>query len=83
MLKRAMSCGLPVPAAEYQKRLGQVNPAAAISRDFDPVKDPYRPIPWTDVVHKSVTLRAGAHNPPKGLRVVDDDGQFLSKGFGE
>jgi hypothetical protein len=33
-------------------------------------------------VHKSVTLRSGAHNP-KGLKVVDDDGQFLSKGFGE
>jgi len=83
MLKRAMSCGLPLSTAELQKRQGQTNPDAPISRNFDPAKDPYRPIPWTDVVHKSVAPRAGTHNPPKGLRVVEDDGQSLPKGFGE
>lgn len=83
MFKCAMSCNLPIPTAELQRRQEQMNLSAAISKDFDPVKDPYRPIPWTDVVHQSVTIRAGAHNPPKGLRVVDDDGRIMAKGFGE
>jgi len=83
MCKCATNCGLDIPTAELQKLQGRMNPSAAISKPVDPIKDPYRPIPWTDVVHKSVTLRGGAHNPTKGLKVVDDDGQFLSKGFGE
>lgn len=83
MYKRAMSIGSPIPATELQRGQGQINPSAAISKDFDPTKDPYRPIPWTDVVHRSVTVRQGAHNPPMGLKVVDDDGQILPKGFGE
>jgi uncharacterized protein (DUF2235 family) len=83
MYKRAMSCNLPIPPAELQRRQGQMKPSAGISKDFDPAKDPYRPIPWTDVVHQSVTLRAGAHNPPQGLKVVDDEGKFAARGFGQ
>jgi uncharacterized protein (DUF2235 family) len=83
MFRRAMSCGLGIPAAELQKRQGQMNPSAAISKDVDPIKGSYRPIPWTDIVHKSVAARAGVHNPPVGLKMVDDDGRVLPKGFGE
>ncbi len=83
MYKRAMSCNLPIPQSELQRRQGQMNPSAGISKDFDPEKDPYRPIPWTDVVHQSVTFRTSAHNPPRGLKVVDDDGKFAARGFGE
>ena len=83
MYKRAMSCKLPIPMAELQRRQGQTNPSAGISKDFDPSKDPYRPIPWTDVVHQSVAIRAGANNPPAGLKVMDDDGKILPKGFGQ
>ena len=84
MYKRAISCGLPIPAAELQRRQAQMNPSTKISENsFDPIKDPYRPIPWTDVVHNSVTMRAGANNPPRGLKVVDDDGRVLERGFGQ
>jgi uncharacterized protein (DUF2235 family) len=82
MYKRAMSCNLPISQAELQRRQGQMNPSAAISKDLDPVKNRYRTIPWTDVAHQSVTSRADAHNPPQGLKMVDDDGKFAAKGFG-
>jgi uncharacterized protein (DUF2235 family) len=83
MYKRCAGCGIAIPAAEIQRRQGQINPSAPVSEDLDPQKDPYRPIPWTDVVHQSVSVRDRAHNPPKGLKVMDDDGRILAKGFGE
>jgi uncharacterized protein (DUF2235 family) len=75
MYKRAKSCGVPIPDSEIQRQAANMNPAAAISENRDPIKDPYRPIPWTDVVHHSVTYREGAYNPPQGLQIVDDDGK--------
>lgn len=83
MYKRATHSGLPIPPAEITKRQGQRNPNASVSKNTDPIKDPYRPIAWTDVVHVSAAHRDGAHNPPKGLKMVDDDGVIQPKGFGE
>ncbi len=81
--KRAMSCSVPIPADELQRRRGQMKPSALVSKNFDLQEDPFRPIVWTDVAHHSVTFRPGAHNPPRGLKVVDDDGNILPRGFGE
>ena len=83
MYKRAMSYGLRIEEAELHKRQAQRNPSAAISKNFDIIADPYRPISWTDVVHESVTMLAGARNPPTGMKVMNDDGKILPKGFGE
>jgi hypothetical protein len=83
MYRRCVDCGIAIPANEIQRRQGQMNPSAPISEDLDPEKGPYRPIPWTDVVHQSVSFRDRAHNPPKGLKVMDDNGRILAKGFGE
>lgn len=82
MYKRAQSCGVPIPDSEIQTQATKMEPGAAISKNkIDPVKDPLRPISWTDVVHYSVAYRKGAHNPPDGLQVVDDDGNILDATF--
>ncbi|NOZ10192.1 MAG: DUF2235 domain-containing protein [Gammaproteobacteria bacterium] len=82
MYKRAQSCGVLIPNSEIQTQATKMEPGAAISKNkIDPVKDPLRPISWTDVVHYSVAYRKGAHNPPDGLQVVDDDGNILDTAF--
>jgi len=77
MLCRAQRCGLPVDpvglAAHEQLR----DPRAPISKNFDPIKDPKRDVPNTDLVHASVTPRGHAngreHNdPPVGMTVAAD-----------
>ena len=46
-----------------------------------PAHDPYGSIFWTGVVHHSVKSRGDVYNPPKSLKMVDDDGCYLDKGF--
>lgn len=83
MYKQALRCGLNIPRQEIAKQTQHINPQASISKNLDVIKNKYRTIPWTDVAHDSVTHRAGANNPPIGLKVVNDDGQILPNGFGQ
>ena len=81
MYKQALRCGLPIPEAEITKQKQNMKPNTEISKNLDPVPNQYRTISWTDVVHESVSFRANTNNPPKGLKVVNDEGQVLSNGF--
>lgn len=83
MLQRAEATGLPISQDEINKHRQLMNLAAEISKNLDPVKDPYRTIPYTDVVHHSVTFRHDANNPPIGLQIMDDEGKILEQGFGQ
>jgi uncharacterized protein (DUF2235 family) len=83
MYNQATRCGLPIPEADVARQRQNMKPNTEISKNTDPIPNKYRTIPWTDVVHESVSFRPDASNPPKGLKVVNDDGQVLEKGFGE
>jgi len=83
MYKHALRCDLKIPQQEIIKQKQQTNPAAPISKNLDVIENRHRTIPWSDVVHESVTHRAGANNPPIGLKVVNDEGQILGRGFNQ
>lgn len=83
MYKQALRSGLPIPEVEITKQKQNMRPNTEISKNIDPIPNKYRTISWTDVVHESVSSRPNANNPPKGLKMVNDEGQVLSKGFGE
>lgn len=78
MLSRAQRCGLPIDADDLADHKKRRDPRAPISKNFDPIKDPKREVPKTDLVHASVTPRGRAngrdHNdPPPGMKVATDD----------
>lgn len=83
MYKQALRCGLQIPQEEFARQKLSMQPETRISENLDVIKNRYRTISWTDVVHESVTHRADANNPPRGLKVVNDDGRILEKGFGQ
>ncbi len=77
MLKRARSKGLPINSDEISRFEALCDPSAAISKNFDPIKDPQRKILSDDLVHESVQPRGSLdgkeHNdPPPGLQVIED-----------
>ena len=63
MYKQAQRYGVPIPEAEMTMQKQNMKPDTEISKNFDPIANKYRTIPWTDVVHESVGSRAGANNP--------------------
>lgn len=78
MLKRAQRCGLPIDQGDLAAHAQLRNPSAEISKNLDPVKDPKRQIPATDLIHESVTPRGQTggrdHNdPPAGMKVATDE----------
>ena len=83
MYKQALRCGLVIPQQEVNNQKQKIKPTTAISENLDVIKNRYRTILWTDVVHDSVSYRDKANNPPIGLKVKNDDGQILAKGFGQ
>lgn len=83
MYRQALRCSLPIPQQEVAKQRENMRPDTEISKNMDIIPNRYRTISWSDVVHESVSHRANANNPPKDLKVVNDDGQLLPKGFGE
>lgn len=83
MYKQALRCGVPIPQQEVAKQKQNIRADAEISKNFDIIENKYRTIMWTDIIHDSVTRRDGANNPPRGLKVVNDEGQILEKGFGQ
>ncbi len=83
MCKRAIAHGVPIPDSMLEDQKQNRKAEAPISTNLDPIKNPYRPVPFMDVVHHSVTYREGANNPPIGLQVVDDEGKILDEPFGK
>jgi len=83
MYKQALRCSLPIPEAEVAKQRQNMKPKTEISKNLDPVPNQSRTNSWTDVVHESVSSRPKANNSPKSLKLVNDEGQVSSKGFGE
>ena len=83
MYKQALRCGLPIPQQEVTEQKQNMRPNAEISKNLDIIANRYRTISWTDVVHESVSFRDKANNPSRGLKVVNDDGQVLSRRFGQ
>ena len=86
MFKRAQSAGLKIPATAVSRQKKKKKPSTKTSSNFDLIKDPFRPVRWTDVVHESVRRRSSSgkkkhNNPPAGLRVVNDAGKILPKRF--
>jgi len=79
MYSNAAASGLSFPAAAVTKAADARDPEAPISKNFDPIENKPRPIPWTDSVHESVAFRPGAVNPPAGMLVVDDSGGHVRK----
>ncbi|HEB59550.1 MAG TPA: DUF2235 domain-containing protein [Gammaproteobacteria bacterium] len=81
MYRQALRCDLPIAEAVAERQKLYRDPEARIGRNVDFIQHPWRPIPWTDVVHDSVRYRENHNNPPVGLKVVDDDGRIQATGF--
>lgn len=89
MFRRAADCGIEIPASHVAKNRKLMNPDADREKPgMDLIANRKRAIRPHDVIHHSVTARSGGgqwpyNNPPKGLKVVGDDGEILAQGFGE
>ena len=75
MLRRAKEAGLPVVADKLKQHELLCDPNAAVSKSFDPIKDPQRTINPGDFVHESVKARGHlggrVHNdPPSGILIA-------------
>lgn len=81
MYQQALHQELPVAEAIAERQKLYMDPEARVGKNLDLIRHPWRPIPWTDVVHTSVRYREQHNNPPIGLHVVDDDGQIQGTGF--
>jgi len=82
MLRCAQRCGLEFEPRLVERFAGRRDPDAPISvHDFDPVKNRFRTVRWTDWVHESVGPRRDRgkrqhNNPPAGLTRMADDGSL-------
>ena len=86
MLKKAVSCGLPIKPQGLTDNTPRMRPDAVCSEHrFDPIKNRFRVVRWNDHVHSSVRFRPDTrlhNNPPAGLCLVDDDGKEVGA-FGQ
>lgn len=90
MFKRALDVGINIPNIHLENHEALREPSGACMKPgMDIIPNKKRTIQHTDVVHDSVSRREWAarrfeaNNPPKGLKVVNDKGEILSKGFDE
>jgi uncharacterized protein (DUF2235 family) len=78
MLRKAVSCGLPMKAAKISDNAARMKPGCRQSKGpwYDFIKQPYRTVRWDDDIHASVTFDTDndCNNPPDGADLVDDDG---------
>src|SRR5512138_1013973 len=83
MLKKAVSCSLPIDAAKVAENAGRMGPGTPDSKGqwYDLIKNKFRVIRWNDSIHASVTYNPDQayNNPPVGAIVVDDDGTSVGK----
>lgn len=85
MFANARRVGVSFDASAVVRNRKRMNSSADISTHwYDLIKDPDRPVSWTDRVHQSVRYRRSTwrrrHNhPPDGLWVVDDVGRKVRR----
>jgi uncharacterized protein (DUF2235 family) len=83
MLRKAISCGLPIRADKVAENAKRMKPGCAQSKGpwYDLIKQPYRTVKWDDDIHNSVTYdpKNGCNNPPDGADLVDDHGPLAQK----
>ncbi len=77
MMKRALTCSLPINTDEIGRFEAMKDPNSPISKNVDPKPDPMRKILPGDSVHESVQPRGNTdgkeHNdPPSGLKIISD-----------
>ena len=83
MFQNAMRCGLEFDMNMVRKNAEKMNPNTSISiHKLDPIKQPFRKLKPTDMVHSSVAFRADGNgrqhnNPPSTLAAVDDTGKRM------
>ncbi|MBS0154153.1 MAG: DUF2235 domain-containing protein [Nitrospira sp.] len=74
MLRRAKEAGLPLVEEKLREHEALCNADAAVSKNFDPKKDPQRTINSGDFVHESVKVRGQLggriHNDPPASCVI-------------
>ena len=78
MLSRARRCNIQIKDDEFVRYQAQCDPAADISKNFDPKLDKKRQILLSDSIHESVDPRGDIggkeHNdPPNGLKISYDN----------
>jgi len=89
MYRRALDCGLELDDASIESaKSGRDSQADGKTPAMDRVPQKKRTVRDTDLVHDSVFRRGNsgrfsANNPPKGLRVTNDDGEVLAQRFEE
>jgi uncharacterized protein (DUF2235 family) len=87
MFQRAADAGIAIPAAHVDHHARLRNPNAPCQKARMDIKaNRKRPIGIHDLVHESVTRRVkadrfAANNPPKGLRIMADNGRILRRRF--
>jgi uncharacterized protein (DUF2235 family) len=83
MLKKAVSCGLPIDAAKIAENAKRMKVGAPDSKGqwYDVIKNKFRVVRWNDYVHESVSFNAdrGYNNPPEGALLVNDGGTQIGK----
>lgn len=87
MFRRAIDAGLVIPDDHVDRHASLRDPAAPCQKArMDIRANRKRPIGGHDLVHESVTRRVkaarfAANNPPKGLRIMGDNGKILRRRF--
>ena len=87
MFRRAIDASLTIPDAHVVRHSALRNPNAPCKKASMDIKaNRKRPIAASDLVHESVKRRAkadrfAANNPPKGLRIMGDNGKILRRRF--
>jgi uncharacterized protein (DUF2235 family) len=83
MLRKAVSCGLPVDAAKITANERRMKKGAPDSKGqwYDVVKNRFRVVRWNDTVHHSVAFHNDRdyNNPPGGATLVDDGGTHVGR----
>jgi uncharacterized protein (DUF2235 family) len=83
MLRKGVSCGLPLDTAKIAENAGRMKRGAPDSNGqwYDLIKNKFRIVRWNDSVHDSVTFNAqrAYNNPPEGVLLVDDAGTLIGK----
>jgi hypothetical protein len=83
MLRKGVSCGLPIDNAKMSENAGRMQRGAPDSSGqwYDLIKNKFRIVRWNDSVHDSVKFNAQTayNNPPEGAVLVDDAGTRIGK----
>lgn len=65
MFRKATLAGLPIDAAKAAALDSTINPEAKTKPELDPIKNEYRSIKTSDLIHFAVSNRPNHNNPPE------------------